>query len=113
MECPVRRSPILSMLVAASIWLVCTGAIAQEWRLFGRHGEYASISSLKRKLQDLPEIKTPDEFSAYLASKRLKFTRQVHPAGTSGAIEFQVPDAGLAIVFVNRQQCGQDGPVVR
>lgn len=113
MKWSVRRSPILSTLVAASVWLVCAGALAQEWRLLGRHGERASISSLKRKLQDLPDVKTPNEFSAYLESKRLKFTRQVHRAGTSGAIEFQVPDAGLAILFVNRQQCGQDGPVVR
>lgn len=109
----MRRLPILSTLVAASVWLVCAGALAQEWRLLGRHGECASISTLKRKLQDLPEIKTPNEFSAYLESKRLKFTRQIHQAGTSGAIEFQVPDAGLAILFVNRQQCAQDGPVVR
>jgi hypothetical protein len=93
--------------------LVCGTANAQEWSLLGRHGECAPISTLKRKLQDMPEIRTPDEFSVYLESKRLKFTRQVHQTGASAAVSFDVPDAGLAIVFVHRQQCGKDDPAGR
>ena len=101
-------TPRLATLVAAVATLLCGQAAAQEWSLFGRRGECAPISSLKRKLNDLPEIRTPEEFSVYLESKRLKFTRKEHHAGPGGAVEFQVPDAGLAVVFVPRQLCGKD-----
>lgn len=107
------RWPNFSAFVALSATLVCGTAIAQEWSLFGRHGECAPISSLQRKLQDMPEIRTPDEFSAYLDSKRWKFTRQVHQTGASPAVGFEVPEAGLAIVFVHRQQCGNHVPAGR
>jgi len=109
----VGRSPNISAIVALSATIFCGTASAQEWSLFGRHGECAPISSLKRKLQDMPEIRTPDEFSVYLESKRLKFTRQVHQIGASPAVGFEVPDAGLAIVIVQRQQCGKDVPAGR
>jgi hypothetical protein len=109
----VSRSPSTLAFVALSATLLCGTAEAQEWSLFGRHGECAPISSLKRKLQDMPEIRTPDEFSVYLDSKRLKYTRQAHQAGASAAVGFEVPDAGLAIVFVHRQQCSKAAPAGR
>lgn len=106
-------STVRHALLAASAALVCSQAAAQEWRLFGRHGECAPISALKRKLQDMPEVRTPEEFEAYLDLKRLKFTRQAHQAGGGGAVEFQVPDAGLAVLFVPRQLCSKDLPAAR
>ena len=105
--------PVRLTLVAAFAVLVCSQAAAQEWSLFGRHGECAPISSLKRKLVGMPEVRTPEEFSAYLDLKRLKFTRQAHQAVGGGAVEFQVPDAGLAVLFVPRQLCGRDLPATR
>ena len=113
MASPSTRTSRLHALVVAWAALWCSQAVAQEWSLFGRHGECAPISSLKRKLQDLPEIRTPEEFSAYLESKRLKFTRQAHRAAWGGVVEFQVPDAGLAIVFVPRRLCGKDASPAR
>jgi hypothetical protein len=106
-------SSIRLVLVAASAALLCSQAAAQDWSLFGRHGECAPISSLKRKLQDMPEVRTPEEFAAYLDLKRLKFTRQAHQAVGGGAVEFQVPDAGLAVLFVPRQLCGKGLPAPR
>ncbi|TWO73328.1 hypothetical protein FN976_00325 [Caenimonas sedimenti] len=101
-------------LLAVSATLLCANANADAWSLFGRHGECAPISSLKRKLQDLPGIQTPDEFSAYLQSKRLQFTRQNLHAGAAGAVEFQVPEAGLSLVFVPHRVCAnQNGRGVR
>lgn len=101
------------VLVAASVALIGSQAAAQEWSLFGRHGECAPISSLQRKLQDMPEVRTPEEFAAYLDLKRLKFTREAHQASGGGAVEFQVPDAGLAVLFVPRQLCGKELPAPR
>jgi hypothetical protein len=108
---PLRS--VLHTLVVASALLACSQAAAQEWRLFGRHQECAPLSSLKRKLPDMPDVRTPQAFSAYLERKGLTFTRQAHPTAGGEAVEFQVPDAGLAVLFVPRPLCGEDAPATR
>lgn len=104
------------VLCALALFMLLDGhaqATQAAWQLLGRHGECAPIAALKRKLPDLPAISTPDELAAHLEAKRLKFTRSPLKGGPDGAVEFNVPDAGLAIVLVEARHCAAKSPSAR
>ena len=99
------RSDVFIAVVALSGALVSARVSASEWYLLARHGECSPISVLKRKLPDMPEVRDPQGFVAYLEAKRLKFTRQSHAGPSGEAVEFQVPEAGLAVLLVPGEYC--------
>jgi hypothetical protein len=72
-----------------------------------RHGECSEIALLKRKLPDLPgDVRDPQAFLRFLDTKGLRYTTQSHPSPSGpAAVEVQVPDAGLALIFVTARQC--------
>jgi hypothetical protein len=60
---------------------------------------------LKRRLADLPDIRDPEAFQAYVSSKGWPFSRKNHPMGSGKAVEFVVESQGLALMFVTRELC--------
>lgn len=88
-------------------------AATKEWKLMGRHGECVPIASLKRKLPDLPDIRSPDDLAAHLDLNRHKYTRNPLKSGPAVAVAFQVPDVGLAIILVESRHCTPERTPVR
>jgi hypothetical protein len=85
---------------------VALAAAPEEWALAGREGGCAPIESLKRKWDDLPAVRNPDDFERWLRVKGLAFTRKAHGLGSAGeGVEFVVPAAGLALMMVPRRVC--------
>lgn len=78
---------------------------AGEWLLLAREGGCAPLAALKRKVADMPPIRTPDELEAYLRKAQLTYSRKEYPTGFGEASEFQVPEVELSVVLVPRAQC--------
>ena len=78
---------------------------AERWFLFGRHGGCSEIAELRRKLPDMPDIRDPRAFVAYLQAKGLKYTERPQQVPVGSATEVQVPEAGLSLLFANGQFC--------
>ena len=97
------------VLTAVLCLLIALPATAEDWNLVGRHGECAPLASLKRKLPDMPDVRTPDDLAAYLDSKRMAYTRRTHSLGQATAVEFVVPEAGLAVLLAPESSCGRLG----
>jgi len=95
--------------VAASLALLAGAPGVQsteEWSLLAREGGCHPILSLRRRLADLPDIRDPDAFQAYLKAKEMTFARKDHSVGLGRAVEFVVESRGLALMFVTRELCG-------
>jgi hypothetical protein len=99
---PARVSVVLAMLFLAA---PAPGQDAERWFLFGRHGGCSEIAELRRKLPDLPEVRDPRAFVAYLQSKGLKYAERTQQVPVGSAVEVQVPEAGLSLLFANGQFC--------
>lgn len=97
------------VLVALALALATQGTAiaAEDWRLAGRHGECAALDSLKRKLPDLPTIDSPDALARHLDAKGLRYTRRQETSAAARMEQFEVPDAGLAILLVPARLCMQ------
>jgi hypothetical protein len=106
-----RSRPLRALTIAiAAVALpaVTSGAwSAEEWALFAREGGCHPIQSLKRRLADLPDIRDPEAFQAYVSSKGWPFSRKNHPMVSGKAVEFVVESQGLALMFVTRELCSQ------
>jgi len=78
---------------------------ADEWLLMARHGECFEIDKLERKIPELEGVKDPHSF-VELMRKRGHVARVTEMPGLSGkAVEVNVPDRELGIVFVTREVC--------
>lgn len=95
----------MNLPAAVLLLALAPSVAAQTWSLVGRHGECAPLSTLKRKLPDIPAVHTPEAFAAYLDSKKLHYTKRAHAVGQAQMIEFQVPEVGLSILLVPEVMC--------
>jgi hypothetical protein len=100
---------IASCLAAVLVSALAAGSAgaqsAEQWFLFGRHGGCSEIAELRCKLSDLPEVRDPGAFVAYLKVKGMNYTEKPHEVPAGRAVEVQVPDAGLALLFATGQFC--------
>jgi hypothetical protein len=105
----VNIASCLAALAAVLVSALAAGSAgaqsAEQWFLFGRHGGCSEIAELRRKLPDLPEVRDPGAFVAYLKAKGMKYTEKPHEVPAGRAVEVQVPDAGLALLFATSQFC--------
>ena len=101
-----RCSALLGLLIALP-------AAAQDWMLMGRHGECAPLSSLRRKLPEMLDVRSPDALAAYLDGRRIAYRRRDQPLGATTVVEFQVPSAGLAIAVAPASVCAAPPPATR
>ncbi|HMV00167.1 MAG TPA: hypothetical protein PKD04_03735 [Rhodocyclaceae bacterium] len=86
---------------------------AEDWALLAREGGCHPIASLKRRLADLPEVRDPDAFQAYVQAKGWRFDRKAHAVPAGKAVEFAVESQGLALLFVTREMCSSGPEAVR
>lgn len=82
---------------------------ADRWLLAAREGGCHPIATLERKLPDLPAVRDPRAFEDYVRAKGWAFTQKRHALGTGQAVEFTVPDQGLALMFVTSELCATPG----
>ena len=78
---------------------------ADKWFLMARHGECAEVSSLKRKVPDLAEVRDPAAFAALMRAKGHQVTTNALPVPKGKAQEVKVPAAELFLVFVTVELC--------
>ena len=78
----------------------------ERWFLLARHGECATVESLKRKVPDLGEINDPHAFAALMRKNGHKVTLSQMSVPKGRAYEVAVPAKDLSLVFVTSDMCG-------
>lgn len=96
----IPASVAVSLVVAPSL-----SPAAEVWSLAAREGGCFPISTLERKLPDLPAVRDPQGFADYVQGKGWAFTQKPHVLGAGRAVEFTVPSQGLALMFVTIDLC--------
>ena len=86
-------------------------AAAQGWFLMARHGECSPVSVLSRTFPDIGGIADPDAFVKFVRAKGLAVTSKPFPVPAGSAMEVQVPEKSLSLVFVTAELCSR--PAVR
>lgn len=99
------RGARLAFAGIATLAATASAASAQQWMLLGRHGECVPVSSLKRKVPEAAELRTPEEFVRRMQAKG-HLVQRASVAGTQGrAVEVKVPALELALVFAMHELC--------
>jgi len=78
---------------------------AQKWFLMARHGECAEIFSLQRKIPGLGEPETLGSFIDIMESKGYSVHQQSLPVPNDSAVEVNVPELSLGLIFVTPELC--------
>ena len=92
-------------LVLFSILMVPISSHANEWFLMSRHGSCSSINSLERKVGDMTDVETPDDFIGLIIQKGHD-VKVYEPADLQGnAVNVEVPAKELFIMFVTKELC--------
>lgn len=101
----LKSSAALAALACLNLIAPPTAIAAERWFLMSRHGDCAPIESLKRKVPDLGEISDPDAFVSFMRQKGYQVTSTVVPVPNGKAQEVNVPQQGLALIFVTSEMC--------
>jgi hypothetical protein len=92
-------------LVLFSILMVPISSHANEWFLMSRHGSCSNINSLERKVGDMTDVETPDDFIGLIIQKGHD-VKVYEPADLHGnAVNVEVPAKELFIMFVTKELC--------
>lgn len=91
-----------SLLLPAALGLASAAPAAEDWMLAAREGGCHPISSLRRKLPELPDVRTPAALEAWLRTRGFALTRRDHGPE---AVELEVPAAGLHLMLVPARRC--------
>ncbi len=78
---------------------------ADQWFLMARHGECASIQSLKRKVPEMDNIEEPQLFIQLMKDKGFEVTSSVLAGLSDMALQVRVPEKGLSLMFVKGAMC--------
>ena len=98
----------LIALMLSAVSLGCTSPVAvseQQWFLMARHGECIEVEELKRKVPDLADIKDPYSFITFMRQKGHTVTSSEMTEVKGTAIEVNVPEKDLFLVFVTAKLC--------
>ena len=91
--------------VLLSILMVPISSHANEWFLMSRHGSCSNINSLERKIGDMTDVETPDDFIGLIIQKGHD-VKVYEPADLHGnAVNVEVPAKELFIMFVTKELC--------
>lgn len=80
-------------------------ADAPHWYLFSRHGQCAAIENLKRKVPEVIGIDTPGGFAELMRAQGYEVIERVIPDSEGQAVQVDVPEKGLALIFVTASVC--------
>lgn len=81
----------------------------QPWFLMARYGECIDIDKLKRNIPDLGDINDPYSFVRLMQKKGYIASSTEMVAAKGKAIEVNVPEKELFLVFVTPEQCQNSG----
>jgi len=92
-------------IVLLGILMVPISSHANEWFLMSRHGSCFNIDSLERKVGDMTDVETPDDFIELIIQKGHD-VKVSEPADLHGnAVNVEVPAKELFIMFVTKELC--------
>jgi hypothetical protein len=82
----------------------------ENWFLMSRHGECVAIASIERKVPDIGDIDTPQEFVAHMERKGIEvISNDLYAKERKGlqgiAFDIKIPSEGLSLMFVKRFMC--------
>lgn len=95
-----------TVLVLLALLSLPAPARAEDWMLAGREGGCFPISSLRRKLPDLPDLRSADALEAWLRSKGHAVTRKNHAPDLVG---LDAPALGLHLMLIPAKRCAANG----
>lgn len=78
---------------------------ASDWFLMSRHGECMEISSLKRKVPDLGDVRDPTAFVKLMHDKGYQVVVNEITMPKGKAVEVKVPERELSLIFVTPEVC--------
>ena len=93
--------PQLCLVIIGTFGFV--GSRAEDidrWYLMSRHGDCAEISTLARKLPDLPSLNSPASFSRYVQEQGHNVSEQPLNIPNGEAVQIDVPALSLNLIFV-------------
>ena len=100
------------ILIGAALFLFMgqsDSLAASDWFLMSRHGECAEIQSLKRKVQDLGDVRDPSAFIKLMRDKGYQVTVSEITTPIGNVVEVKVPERELSLIFVTPEVCQQSG----
>jgi hypothetical protein len=68
-------------------------------------GECAPLTVLQRKFPDLPDVRTPDQFIAFVKTKGRSATVSTVESTRGRAVLVEVPEDQLSLTFVTGKVC--------
>lgn len=94
-------------LLFAGLCLASVSIPAAEpaWLLLSRHDGCFAIDTLKRKIPDLGEVTSPDEFVRLMRRRGYAVSTREFPDTAGKTVEVIVPEQGLALLFATREIC--------
>ncbi len=78
-----------------------------KWMLMSRHGECADISSLKRKVPNLPEVSDVPSLVEFFKSEGHFVQSKELPGSAGRAYQVDISGMSLNLVLVNESLCAQ------
>jgi hypothetical protein len=92
-------------IVLLSILMVPFSSHANEWFLMSRHGACSNIDALERKVGDITDVETPDDFIKLILQKGYDVKVFEPPNLQGNAVNVEVPAKELFIMFVTKELC--------
>ena len=92
-------------IVLLSILMVPISSHANEWFLMSRHGSCFNIDSLERKVGDMTDVETPDDFIELIIQKGYDVKVYEPPNLKGNAVNVEVSAKELYIMFVTKELC--------
>jgi len=92
-------------IVLLSILMVPISSYANEWFLMSRHGSCFNIDSLERKVGDMTDVETPDDFIKLIIQKGYDVEVFEPPNLQGNSVNVEVPAKDLDIMFVTKELC--------
>ena len=83
--------------------LAAAPALAEEWRLMGRHGGCQSLWDAAKRKDALKGVASPEDFAAKMRREGEAVKIKEIPGG--GAVIVEAPGRGLSLIFMTAEGC--------
>jgi len=82
-----------------------SAAESSDWYLISRHGQCTEIKELERKVPNLGDVSSPDNFVNLMEDRGYDVTVNEMPELNGNAVQVNVPKKGLSVIFVKKLLC--------
>jgi hypothetical protein len=76
-----------------------------QWFLMARHGECAPISTLSRKIPDLGNPRSLEDFTSTLEKNGIDLEQEPYPVPKGEVVAVRVEAYSLSLIFVTSDHC--------